>query len=86
MQDNINNGLTILLTVIIMGLIMLDSAKLLKKDGNKKSRDRIQFGKESFCFQFGKSLIVICGIGALFFLAIFFGNIGVRERYKSWNG
>ena len=75
MQDNINNGLTILLTVIIMGFVMLDSANLLKKDNNKKHRDKIQFGKESFCFQFGKSLIVICGIGALFFLAIFTVNV-----------
>lgn len=75
MQDNINNGLTILITVIIMSIIMLDGVKLLKKDDNKKRRDNIQFGKESFCFQFGKSLIVICGIGALFFLAIFIVNV-----------
>ena len=54
---------------------MLDSAKLLKKDDNKRRRDKIQFGKASYCFQFNKSLIVICGIGALFFLAIFIINI-----------
>ncbi len=54
---------------------MLDSASLLKKDNNRKRRDRIQFGKESFCFQFGKSLIVVCGIGALFFFSIFMVNV-----------
>ena len=75
MQDNINNGLTILLTLIIMGFILFNSANLLKKDNNKKRRDKIQFGNESFCFQFGKSLIAICGIGALFILAIFIVNV-----------